>query len=88
MKTEDINRIIASYIKGWTDVDYAHDTLSMHYAISQLTTKHEEIFVAQLESVFLRDNPLWDGPYLLIGIEAHPWQLAEAFVKAIGQYEG
>lgn len=88
MKAEDINRIIASYIRGSTDVDYTNDTLSMRYAISKLTTKGEVLFVAQLESVFLRDNPLWDGPYLLIGIKAHPWQLAEAFVKAIGQYEG
>jgi diadenosine tetraphosphate (Ap4A) HIT family hydrolase len=59
----------------------------IHEAIRNLTIKQQEIFVVKLESVFLRNNPLWDGHYLLIPFFAFPQELEEALMRALGKWE-
>lgn len=55
--------------------------------IQNLTIRQQEIFVLKLESVFLKNNPLWDGHYLLIPFFASDNELEEALLKATGKWE-
>jgi hypothetical protein len=59
----------------------------IHRAIQDLNPKQQELFAGQLESVFLRNNPLWDGAYMLIPLFAFPSELEEALLKATGKWE-
>lgn len=62
-------------------------TSEIYEQIRNLTIRQQELFVVQLEKVFFRNNPIWDGHYLLIPFFAFPQELEEALLKATGKWE-
>jgi hypothetical protein len=59
----------------------------LHHAILQLNQKQQDLFASNLESIFLKNNPLWDGPLMLIPVFAFESELNEALLKATGKWE-
>jgi hypothetical protein len=59
----------------------------LHHAILQLNQKQQDLFASNLESIFLKNNPLWDGPLMLIPVFAFESELNEALLKATGIWE-
>lgn len=59
----------------------------LHHAILQLNQKQQDLFASNLESIFLKNNPLWDGPLMLIPVFAFESELNEALLKATEKWE-
>lgn len=59
----------------------------LHHAILQLNQKQQDLFAEHLERIFLKNNPLWDGPIMFIPVFAFESELKEALLKATGKWE-
>jgi hypothetical protein len=58
----------------------------LHHAVLKLDWKQQDLFASNLESIFIKNNPLWDGPLILIPFFAFS-ELNEALLKATGKWE-
>jgi hypothetical protein len=59
----------------------------LHHAILQLNSKQQDLFANHLESIFLKNNPLWDCNPMLMLAFAYENELEEALLKATGKWE-